>query len=583
MYLFPNEVPSEEFAQMTTDRARKQTGGTNRPRMTQPHGMRTKDYIYGVEKVDGNDAWALFQACDIGDISLVKKLLKKDPRLVNAQFWYQFPIHMAVREGHAEIVELLLQQGADPGQSRMTYNSWDKLLLRARERGHERIEALLSRAMTRRFRYTPRFEILKEAIIARSARRINAVLRDHPELVRGSDALGNSAIHWSVLTRQLGLIKQFADLGTPIDAMRADGSTPVLLAVCGSDYWYRATRGKSHPSLRNAWVMVGSLLALGARYTISVAAAVGDLERVSQLLRKEPELARQLDSTRISPLAYAAREGHAHIVQQLLDHGADPNTPQDSAPDGLALYEACCRNRLEIAELLLKHGANPNAGVDSSECCLTIGTIYHGEQAKPLQELLLRHGAFVPPYRMDVPQLKQAIRDGHPVVRHEEFLSNVMGHADGELLDLYLDSDSTVVERMQQEGSEVYPRSASLVQKLLARGLDPNHADWSGNTMLHACAANGDRDVAAVLLDAGADINAREAEFRATPLAIAVSSCHPGPDKQDDSGRQMIEFLLERGAATNLPDDEPWATPLARARERGLVEIQQLLKQHGAR
>ena len=31
---------------------------------------------------------------------------------------------MVVREGHAEVVQLPLQAGADPGQSRSTYNSW---------------------------------------------------------------------------------------------------------------------------------------------------------------------------------------------------------------------------------------------------------------------------------------------------------------------------------------------------------------------------------------------------------------------------------------------------------------------------
>ncbi len=36
----------------------------------------------------------------------------------------EFPIHMVVREGHAEVVQLPLQAGADPGQSRYTYNSW---------------------------------------------------------------------------------------------------------------------------------------------------------------------------------------------------------------------------------------------------------------------------------------------------------------------------------------------------------------------------------------------------------------------------------------------------------------------------
>src|SRR6516225_11734739 len=86
------------------------------PRMTQPDEMKTTAYVYGIEKLNGHDAWALFEACAAGDLPKVKTLVAKDRRLVNAQFWYQFPIHMAVRAGHAEIVQLLLEQGADPGQ-----------------------------------------------------------------------------------------------------------------------------------------------------------------------------------------------------------------------------------------------------------------------------------------------------------------------------------------------------------------------------------------------------------------------------------------------------------------------------------
>jgi len=44
----------------------------------------------------------------------------------------------------------------------------------------------------------------------------------------------------------------------------------------------------------------------------------------------------------------------------------------------------------------------------------------------------------------------------------------------------------------------------------------------------------------------------------------------------------MVEFLLKRGAATNLPDDEPWATPLAWARKLGLADIEEILLKHGA-
>ncbi len=83
----------------------------------------------------------------------------------------------------------------------------------------------------------------------------------------------------------------------------------------------------------------------------------------------------------------------------------------------------------------------------------------------------------------------------------------------------------------------------------------------------------------AVFLATGADINARDVEFEGTPLAAAVRSCFDGDDRKPaERGRRMIEFLLKRGAATNLPGDEPWATPLAWARKRGPADIVELLR-----
>src|SRR6185369_4588212 len=104
------------------------------------------------------------------------------------------------------------------------------------------------------------------------------------------------------------------------------------------------------------------------------------------------------------------------------------------------------------------------------------------------------------PYHMSVPEMKRAIRESHQVIRDGEFLSNVLGKCNRELLDLYLDPFQTLPAGWS--GVD-YPRSSALVKRLLARGLNPNRPDWLGKTFLHACVENGDQSVAAVFLDAG--------------------------------------------------------------------------------
>ena len=61
------------------------------------------------------------------------------------------------------------------------------------------------------------------------------------------------------------------------------------------------------------------------------------------------------------------------------------------------------------------------------------------------------------------------------------------------------------------------------------------------------------------LLDAGADLNARDEHIRSTPLAWAAKF----------GQLKMVKFLLKRGAPQSLPDDPPWATPRAWALKRG--------------
>jgi hypothetical protein len=109
----------------------------------------------------------------------------------------------------------------------------------------------------------------------------------------------------------------------------------------------------------------------------------------------------------------------------------------------------------------------------------------------------------------------------------------------------------------------VVAKTRELTDFLFQQGMDPNRPNWLRITPLHRFAEQGDVEKAAIFIDHGADLHARDEEFSSTPLAYAARA-GKGP---------MVEFLLRRGAKPSLPDDPPWATPLAWATRREHVEI----------
>jgi ankyrin repeat protein len=539
--------------------------------LLQPESMKTERYQYGVEQVDGHQAWALFCASGVGDLAEVGALLDRDPRLVNAQYWYQFPIHMAVREGRAEVVQLLLEKGADPGQSRYTYNSWDKLLAIAEQRGYDEVQALLVQAMCERFGYDPGFDALVAAVKDRDRARVEAVLAAYPDLIRASDALGNNPLHWAALTRQNDLIDYFIEQDANLEARRADGQTPLLVALNG-DYWYRS-RDLPADAPKGPWVVVRHLLDRGADYALSVACAAGDGARVDEILRADPAQARQLDAGKRSPLSYAAAHGHTALVAHLLDLGADPNRPEENAPRGKALFEACAGNHLETAQLLLDRGADVHAGVDSSGTCLTIVEAKHPQRAQKMQALLRAHGAVTPSFAMDDADLMRAIEAGVDTSTDDQLLHELMGRDNPALIRAFLDrtTDAGKLFQLTDIWGGNCPSDPETIRLLVDHGLDVNCSNWIGRTLLHGCAEKGDIAAARTCLELGADIGAIELEHGSTPLAAAARK----------GQLEMVRFLLEQGADPCAPADATWAQPLAAAENEGHADVVALLE--GAR
>ena len=151
-------------------------------------------------------------------------------------------------------------------------------------------------------------------------------------------------------------------------------------------------------AMNNPWVITGYLLAKDATVTLGVACSLANQTQVETRLKANPQSANTRDEQGASPLYHAVRSNQLKIVEILLKHGADPNQPEHNAPRGRALHEAAAKNNIDIVRMLLEAGANPNGDVDSSGNVLYICKVKHPNNCKDVQELLVSHGAYKPPY-----------------------------------------------------------------------------------------------------------------------------------------------------------------------------------------
>jgi ankyrin repeat protein len=146
------------------------------------------------------------------------------------------------------------------------------------------------------------------------------------------------------------------------------------------------------------------------------------------------------------------------------------------------------------------------------------------------------------------------------------------------------------IHRLINEGDE-----AALRQLLRQYDGLEGATDGHGGTPLHRAALQGRDGMAAVLIEAGADVNGREDLFGFTPLHLVacrtyrpvVAALHPELDRCDfaradeGAGRRVALVLLEAGAEVNVSAGFS-RTPLHMACVAGGAELVNLLIERGA-
>ncbi len=103
------------------------------------------------------------------------------------------------------------------------------------------------------------------------------------------------------------------------------------------------------------------LVQRGAELSVFEACAVGELVRVQELIKQQPDLINAYAPDGFQPLGLASFFGHIALVEWLLEVGAVVNSPSRNPMRVMPLHSAVANRRTEIVKLLLDHGADVNA------------------------------------------------------------------------------------------------------------------------------------------------------------------------------------------------------------------------------
>jgi len=518
--------------------------------------------------VPTDDVYSMFAAARDGDLAGVRRLVARAPALATVEYNYTPPIHFAAREGHREIVELLLGRGADPAYR--SYPFQESLLSLAEDHRHEDVVSLLRSTLSRRFALAPSTEAIIAAASKGDLPTVENELASQPALARASNETGDTPLHQAAKNGHLGVVRALLDAGADVDAVRGDGYRPVHCALM-PNWFFQVDLGR-----RDA--IVELLLSRGARYTIFIAALRGDASFVRDALARDGSLANFEDTCHHRVLSAAVRRGDVAMTRLLLDHGADPTLPEEGAPRGLSLWIAVNDREREIVRMLLAHGADPNGMVESSGTPM----MQAASRGADMVELLRAHGGHERTSERD--RVAKLIEGGKLEEAERMFRANPhllvdeeAGWGDGILAGPAHDARHDAIAMLMRLGARVPPVSKwapyyyfkheATAAFLLDNGMDPNHMNWHRFTLLHHMAADGELGKARLLLDHGADIDAIDDEYRSTPLGVAARR----------GQREMVKLLLERGADPSAAG-APWARPLTWAEKRGNESIVDLLR-----
>jgi ankyrin repeat protein len=572
------------------------------------------------------DRWgetALYIAATRGYKSILEMLIEKGADVNATDHRDQSPLHQAVRNGYKDIVELLIASNVDVNPENKAGQTPLDILMNRPERQISNNQNFVN---IRDLLITNGAEISSIHVAAQvgDVNKVTAYL-DEGKDINAMNENGRTALHIAVINDQKDIVELLINRGANINAGDNHHITPIDLV----------TR-------RNNKEMIQLFAKVVNIDSIHLAAQFGDLKQIKAFLEKGTDI-NSKNKNGDTPLHIAVSCDHNGIAQLLINNGANVNagdkgsyTPlyyaiwnldkdminlliskgaevNFSAQEGDSiLYEAVWMDDFDIVKILVDNGAKYDVKDKDGFTALHYAAI---QGSMDMVKLFISKGVdtsslYMAAFMGDLDRVKEFVEKGTKVDAKDDagWTALYWSACGGQtkvaefLIDNGADINTTDSRSQSLLHQAAQTGNVELVELLISKGgVAPNIKDKRGNTPLHNASH---RDIAALLIDKGADVNAKN-NVAQTPLHIA---CQKGNkeiaelliDKGADinsrlrngltplhlaargNHKDIVELLIAKGADLNVKNNAG-RTPLRIAMNQGHTEIIELLRKHGAK
>ncbi len=496
------------------------------------------DLVMNARNATPQEGTWLHKAAQNGYLAVADFLLAKGSHVDATDRKGWTPLHWAVESGHKSMCELLIAHGANVNAT--TRDSESPLQLAAKRGFREVAEVLLA-----------------------SGAEVNATgyVRDARTLLRNGDEgarMDSAALHWAAENGFPSMIELLLSHGADIEVTDRGGRTPLMRAVLG-----------------------GQLAA--ARVLLSAGAKINTTNTEGKTALFDAVEAKNIPMTKF-----------------LLEQEADPETPVVApAPDNqwTVLFQPVGQGEVPMTELLLDYHANVNARAASG--ITPVHWAVQNNAAATLQ-LLLDHKA--DPNLRDTganTPLHVALEGGSPPLVESLLAAgadpNAPGWTSGDGQPWFPLFRAVTWSWASPPPDETSP---SLTRPLLDHGANAKASTANGWTALHLAAQSGSVELAKMLLEHDADVNARgmvpQHWPEMTPRTAAAGS-QPAQEASSMTTHRMPTRAIRspmrdapvRGPIVEIGYDPsrvpvPGVTPLHVAVAGQHIELTRYLLDHGA-